>query len=210
VVAAGVALATCYLLWLAVAVAGITGPARELVAVAFATTLLLSPLAILTAMVRHRLYEIDRILGRTFVYAGLTALLAGIFAASQRLLQVIFVALLGESSDVTLVVSTLIVVTAITPLKDRLELVAARWDAEGRPASLGLVADGDATSEIAPTARPLELDPGMMAAVLAAVDRRLDERIAELDSTEGAGEPVVESSEIAGHEPPGDAHSRLT
>jgi hypothetical protein len=141
VVAAGIGLAALYVTFLGFSVAGIRGPARDLVSVLMAISLLLSPLAILVAMARYRLYDIDRLVGRGFVYGGLLALLAGIYAASMRLFTALFAGLLGESSETALVVTTLLLATTFTPIKSRLERVARRWSEEDRAAD-GSVADG--------------------------------------------------------------------
>jgi hypothetical protein len=89
-----------------------------------ATTL--QPIAIAIAVTRYRLYEIDRIINRTFVYGSLTAVLAGAFTASVVLSQRVFVAVTGETSDLPFVATTLVVVALYTPVRARLEAVAAR------------------------------------------------------------------------------------
>jgi hypothetical protein len=50
------------------------------------------PLAVGTAILRYRLYEIDLLINRTLVYIPLTAILAGVFAASIALSQKLFIA----------------------------------------------------------------------------------------------------------------------
>ncbi len=131
VVAAGIGLAALYVTFLGFSVAGISGPARDVVSVLMAVALLLSPVAILVAIARYRLYDIDRLVGRGFVYGGLLALLAGLYAASMRLFTALFGDLLGGSSEIALVVTTLVLATTLTPIKSRLERVATRWSHEG-------------------------------------------------------------------------------
>jgi GAF domain-containing protein len=75
------------------------------------------PIAIGVAILKYRLYEIDLLINRTLVYVPLTAILAGIFAASITLSQKLFVALTGQQSDAATVLTTLIVVAAFDPLK---------------------------------------------------------------------------------------------
>ena len=82
------------------------------------------PTAALVAILRYRLYQIDRLIGRTFVFGSLTAILAGLYASSIRLFTSIFVGLTGESSDAALVLTTLVLATTFTPIKQRLETVA--------------------------------------------------------------------------------------
>jgi hypothetical protein len=169
VVGAAASLALSTFLFLATSYLGSSGPLRDLTTVLLAVTLLLSPIAILVAMIRYRLYELDRLVGRTFVIASLTAILAGAFAASQRLLQVVFVAVLGESSDLTYVFSTLLVVTAITPLKEHLEGVVDGWEDEEDPSAHERLPSGDTAS---PIAEVDQLDPS----IVAIIDTRIEER----------------------------------
>jgi cytochrome bd-type quinol oxidase subunit 2 len=130
VVAAGIGLAALYVAFLAFSVADISGVARDAISVLMAIALLLSPVAVLVAIARYRLYDIDRLVGRGFVYGGLLALLAGLYAASMRLFTALFGGLLGESSEIALVVTTLLLATTLTPIKSRLERVATRWSHE--------------------------------------------------------------------------------
>ncbi len=88
--------------------------------------ILLIPLSLLVAILKYRLYEIDLLINRTLVYVPLTAILAGIFAASITLSQRVFVALTGETSDAATVLTTLIVVAAFEPLKSGLQHLVDR------------------------------------------------------------------------------------
>ena len=81
----------------------------------------LMPVAIGLAILRYRLYEIDLVFRRTAVYVPLTALLAGIYAASVGLLQKLFIAATGNPSDGAVVLSTLILATTFTPIKNALQ-----------------------------------------------------------------------------------------
>lgn len=73
------------------------------------------------AILRYRLWNIDLLINRTLVYVPLTAILAGLFAASVALLQRAFIAATRQGSDLSAVVGTLLVVAALTPVKDRLQ-----------------------------------------------------------------------------------------
>jgi hypothetical protein len=84
------------------------------------------PLGIAVAILRHRLYDIDVLISRTFVYGALTAILAGLYAASIRLFNVLFVGATGEGSEEALVITTLILATTFTPIKRRLEALVER------------------------------------------------------------------------------------
>jgi hypothetical protein len=80
-----------------------------------------APVAVAVAISRDRLYDIEWLLGRTLVYAPLTALLAGLYAAAVTLFQRLFLALTGTQSDAALVMSTLVLAAAFTPLKNMLQ-----------------------------------------------------------------------------------------
>ena len=84
------------------------------------------PLAVAFAVLRYRLLEIDRLISRTFVYGALTAILAGLYAASLRLFNGLFVAFTGNESDAALVLTTLVLASTLTPMKLRLEGFASR------------------------------------------------------------------------------------
>jgi len=126
------------------AIPPIGGPATALVA---AIGLILVPIAVGIAVTRYRLYEIDHLISRTLVYVPLTALLAGLYAATVTLLQRVFQSVTGDKSDAAVIISTLILASVFTPLRKWLEgiverrfkpvavssgepvLVAADWDA---------------------------------------------------------------------------------
>jgi hypothetical protein len=107
---------------------------------------LAGPLAGITvALFRHRLYDIDVLINRTFVYASLVAILAGLYAASIQLFKAIFVAVTGDESDAAIVITTLILATTFTPIKNRLEEIARRHFKE--PAEAAAAGDGSPTAD---------------------------------------------------------------
>jgi hypothetical protein len=83
--------------------------------------LVLIPVTVGIAILRHRLYDIDIIINRTLVYGTLTALVAGVFAATVTLSQKLFIALTGQTSDIAAVLATLVAAAAFTPLKNWLQ-----------------------------------------------------------------------------------------
>jgi hypothetical protein len=76
----------------------------------------LIPIAIGIAILRYRLYEIDRIVSRTLSYALVTALLAGVFVATNLALQAVLVNATGGST-VTIAASTLVVAALFQPVR---------------------------------------------------------------------------------------------
>ena len=123
-------------------VPGVGGPGMALAA---AAGLMLTPIAVGIAVTRYRLYEIDHLISRTLVYVPLTALLAGLYAATLTLLQRVFESVLGARSDAAVVVSTLILVAVFTPLRRWLEGIV---DRRFKPAPSGMPADPAAGSTI--------------------------------------------------------------
>jgi hypothetical protein len=92
------------------------------------------PIAIGVAILRYRLWDIDIIIRRTLVYLPLTAILAGVFAASIKLLQTLFSPLSGESSGTATALTTLIVVAAFDPIKGWIQkIVDARFKEVSNP-----------------------------------------------------------------------------
>jgi len=77
------------------------------------------PVAIGIAIFKYRLFEIDLIINRTFVYGTLTATLVALYFGGTVLLQRIFVALTGEKSTLAVVASTLLIAALFNPLRRR-------------------------------------------------------------------------------------------
>ena len=80
-----------FLFWFSLALAGLVPPDALL----WTVPLLGLPAGVGVAVLRYRLYDIDRIINRTLVYGLLTAVLALVYAASVVALQRVFVALTG-------------------------------------------------------------------------------------------------------------------
>jgi hypothetical protein len=100
----------------------------------------LLPIAVGIAILRYRLYDIDIVIQRTLVYVPLTALLAGIYAASIGISQRLFIAVTGNSSDGAIVLSTLILATTFTPIKNALQGRVDRGFREAQDAERRLLA----------------------------------------------------------------------
>jgi signal transduction histidine kinase len=83
------------------------------------------PVAIGVAVMRYRLYEIDRLINRTLVYVTLTAALAATFAAISLTLGVV----IGSGSTLPTAAATLVVVLLFRPLRSRVQtFVDRRFD----------------------------------------------------------------------------------
>jgi hypothetical protein len=83
--------------------------------------MLIVPVTFTYAVLRYRLYAIDLIINRTLVYVPLTAIVAGVNTATVVLFRNLFASLTGATSDAAVVLSTLVIVAMISPLKDILQ-----------------------------------------------------------------------------------------
>lgn len=68
---------------------------------------------------RYRLYEIDILINRTFVYGSLTATLIVLDFGGIVVLQRVFVLLTGEQSTLAVMASTLAIAALFSPLRRR-------------------------------------------------------------------------------------------
>jgi hypothetical protein len=97
------------------------------------------PAAMTVAILRHRLYDIDRVISRTLEYAIVTGLLAGVYAGlvllATRALPV------SLSTPVAVAVATLAAAALFSPLRRRVQRIVdrrfnrARYDAESTVAA---------------------------------------------------------------------------
>jgi hypothetical protein len=84
-------------------------------------SLLIIPLAVGIAFLKYRLYDIDLVINRTLVYGSLTAILALIYFGSVVLLRGLLFGFTGQPSQLTVVVSTLLIVALFNPLRRRIQ-----------------------------------------------------------------------------------------
>jgi hypothetical protein len=84
------------------------------------------PVTIGIAVLRHHLYEIDRIINRTVVYGLLTALLGAIYAAVVLILEQLFGGLRGEPPSWAVAGGTLLVAVLFQPARRRIQAVVDR------------------------------------------------------------------------------------
>jgi hypothetical protein len=90
------------------------------------------PVSIGVAILRYRLYEIDRIISRTLAYTFITGLLVGVYAG----LVLLATHVLGFKGPVAVAASTLAAAALFTPVRRRVQRIVdrrfnrARYDAE--------------------------------------------------------------------------------
>jgi hypothetical protein len=82
---------------------------------------MLLPMSIGISIMRYRLWDIDIIINKTLVYIPLTGILAGMYAASIRVFQGLFENVLGTNTDVAVVMTTLVLASTFTPIKNALQ-----------------------------------------------------------------------------------------
>jgi hypothetical protein len=95
----------------------------------------LIPISVGVAILRYRLYDIDRIISRTVSYGAVTAILAGVFVGTILVSQTVLASFFSGNS-VAVAASTLVVAALFQPLRRRVQAVVdrrfnrSRYDAE--------------------------------------------------------------------------------
>jgi hypothetical protein len=120
--------------WVAVLVVGfpITGVVLDRVSsesaadLIFALLIVPIPLAVGVAIVRHRLYDVDRLINRTLVYGLLTALLGGVYAGAVLVLGALFGGITQRPPSWAVAGATLAVAALFQPARRRIQAVVDR------------------------------------------------------------------------------------
>ena len=148
---------------------GPSNPVSDFGWIMFLVSIALTPVAIGIAILRYRLYEIDRLVSRTIAYAVVTGGLIVVYLVVNLALTAVFESFTSGNS-IVVAASTLVVAALFTPLRRRVQRVVdrrfdrARYDAEQTTAAFSerlrnqvdlatVAADLDATvrASIAPT-----------------------------------------------------------
>jgi hypothetical protein len=110
---------------------------RTVYNIVFFNWLILFPsVAVGNAILRHKLYDIDLIIRRTLIYTLLTGILAVLYFGGVILTQQVMHIVTGQSSDLAIVISTLLIAALFTPLRTRIQdvidrrLYRRKYDAE--------------------------------------------------------------------------------
>jgi hypothetical protein len=114
---------------------GVVGIVNEIAGFLIYGGLALLPMAIGVAVLRYRLYEIDRLISRTISYGVLTAIVGGLFVGFILVFQAVLAPVTG-SNELAVAGSTLLAAALFQPIRRRVQRLVdrrfnrSRYDAE--------------------------------------------------------------------------------
>jgi signal transduction histidine kinase len=114
-----------------------TGELAVTLALAFAIVVL--PVAAAVAILRYRLYAIDKVVNRTLVYGVLTATLGGAYIVLVVSLTRLFATVDRDPSSLAIALTTVAVTAAFLPLRARVQRAVDRRFARRRFAAVSMV-----------------------------------------------------------------------
>jgi hypothetical protein len=150
------------------------------------------PVSIFVATMRYHLFGVQAILGRTLVYVPLMAICGGLYAAGLALAQRLFIAVTGNTSDVAIIVATLMTAAAITPARRLLESGVDRLVASARGGQAEPPRGETEVRQLEAEYRELAREHDTLTTRMLEVERRLSAvEPARRDPAREAGEPGV-------------------
>lgn len=84
------------------------------------------PITMAMALLRYRLWDVDRLLNRTLVYIPLTSILTVIYTTSMTLSQKLFTTVTGQSSPAVAIFTTIVLTSTFSPVKNSLQTLVDR------------------------------------------------------------------------------------
>jgi hypothetical protein len=96
----------------------IAGPPSALEELVGTISISLVPVAIAIAILRHRLYDIDRLINRAIVYAVVTGSLVAVYAGTVFVIGTVAI---GRDDNLTVAAATLVAAAAFRPLLRRVQ-----------------------------------------------------------------------------------------
>ena len=111
------------LVWIIVFQQSTRGLPEAIVALSGLLVIASIPVATGIAILRYRLYDIDRIINRTLVYGSLTAMLALVYFGGVTVTQALLRTLTGQEKlpQLVIVASTLVIAALFNPLRRRIQ-----------------------------------------------------------------------------------------